>query len=119
MFIDTKLRPQGEVQQVGKLKLSEAIRKGAPTISESDYRFHRIAWSCCAIGAAHKAVTGKKFNSSDYWPEVRSGEGIGVVEVWAMKHGFDPHMARAAQEWHDHECLSHDEVAARLESQGY
>lgn len=57
MFIDTKERPAGEVQQkVGRLKLSEAIRIGArlrPQIMDGCYR---TRFGTCAIGAAFEAT---------------------------------------------------------------
>jgi hypothetical protein len=53
-FIDTELRPQGEVQQVGRIRLSEAIRIGARIRPKCTGVFFRNGGSC-AMGAAMEA----------------------------------------------------------------
>jgi len=60
MFVETKLRPQGE-QQVGKLKLSEAIRIGARLRPQGIGVFFDLAGRSCAMGAAMEARGIKPF----------------------------------------------------------
>lgn len=64
-----------------KMKLSEAIRKGHPDVSE------HCGWSGCAIGAAYYAVTGRKF-------EAFNREIGGIPEAVAREFGWDEKVAR-------------------------
>lgn len=65
----TELRPAGEVQQkVGRLKLSEAIRRGAALRPQC----RTVFWSdggSCAMGAAFEAI-GIPYGSSQDFTEV-------------------------------------------------
>src|SRR5258706_314082 len=55
-FVDTELRPAGEVQQkVGRPRLSEAIRMGAKLRPQCFNSFWMDGGSC-AMGAAYEAV---------------------------------------------------------------
>jgi hypothetical protein len=58
MFLKTEERPAGEVQQVGRLRLSEAIRIGAKLRPQCRETFFQHGRSC-ALGAAVEAITGK------------------------------------------------------------
>jgi hypothetical protein len=78
MFVDTELRPQGEVQQkVGKLRLSEAIRVGAKIRPQCTRDFF-YANGSCAFGAAYEAATGvvkRNLLMEDFfllWPELKN-----------------------------------------------
>jgi hypothetical protein len=51
MFVDTKLRPQGEQHKVGTLKLSEAIRIGAKLRPQCRGNYFEDGKSC-VLGAA-------------------------------------------------------------------
>lgn len=64
MFIDTKERPAGEVQQkVGRLRLSEAIRIGAKLRPQITNGCYRDSSGTCAIGAAFEATGIKEWYS--------------------------------------------------------
>jgi hypothetical protein len=84
MFVDTELRPQGEVQQkVGKIKLSEAIRRGCKT-SRPSKEFASPIWivmheeECfaCVAGAAWLGTGGGDEFFSSYLPKLCTRTGV-------------------------------------------
>ena len=93
MFIDTQVRPQGEQQQVGKLKLSEAIRIGARIRPQCRYDAFRngksCAWGAAWEGSGHPYQEDKThvqiWASSDEWMAasraLRASCGVGVAEL--------------------------------------
>src|SRR5690349_3276898 len=93
MFLDTKLRPQGEVQQVGKLKLSEAIRIGDKLIPE---RFDR--YDECAMGAACYALTRKTLR--DAVPGGKAPYRIDYAAFLAEKTGTPAHIVEEVHRRH-------------------
>src|SRR2546421_11716151 len=92
MFIDASLRPQREKHQVGKLKLSQAIKQGSHVCGSGG-----PIWATCAIGAAHFAITGRRFEG-DEWNGLEAGR---IAEQWAERFGYDPKVARRVQTIHD------------------
>jgi hypothetical protein len=67
MFLKTEERPAGEVQQAGRLRLSEAIRIGAK-IRPQCKSFLFFAGKSCALGAAYEAFFGHP-GADGYWSD--------------------------------------------------
>jgi hypothetical protein len=105
MFIDTRERPAGEVQQkVGRLKLSEAIRIGARIRPRCRGAFFDGERSC-AFGAAYEGAMGHPIKGTTYgpifelWPEILpiaiqittrndSGESRESIADWLESQGL-------------------------------
>lgn len=118
MFIDTKERPTGEVQQkVGRLKLSEAIRIGArQTLATKD--INAKAWltrrdgRCfsCVIGAAWVGLHGLNWDKYANEPSI-------VREVLTQT-GASMDIYEQAQYRYEHQDQSRESIADWLESKG-
>ncbi len=117
-FIDTRERPAGEVQQkVGRLKLSEAIRRGAEqTAATKDIGIKAwVTWrrgGCfsCVIGAAWIGFNGldqqKYYHEGSIIKSVMRLAGISYEEYSGLQHAYE------------HGGLSREEIADMLAAQG-
>jgi len=118
MFIDTKLRPQGEVQQVGKLRLSEAIRTGARARQQCTEKLFLTGRSC-AFGAAYEAV----FGTPEGVNGVLGFSELGLRLASAFPKFFKPSGAPndLGQEIYgrNDDGWTREQIADWLESQGY
>lgn len=105
MFVDEKAAGEKQPVQVGKLKLSAAIRIGAKKRPQCNGHFFAEGGSC-AIGAALEALTGLSNFEDDRvpspetaWPEMRHLSG----KVYDMNDGG----------------FTREEIADWLESKGF
>ena len=107
-------RPQGEVQQVGKLKLSEAIRIGARLRPQGFGALFRNGESC-AWGAAYEAICGYPGHGVFGFSDSHAGRMIGNV----LSEYFPGIAADYVYERNDSEHMTREQIADWLESQGY
>ena len=89
MFIDTQVRPQGEVLDAvapSKMKLSAAIRIGARLRPQCRRRFYAHGGSC-AIGAAYEALGITRYATDvDAWNRLLYLTGLhdGEIPHWEI-----------------------------------
>jgi len=112
-FVDTQVRPQGEQQKVGKLKLSEAIKRGIKkSLSSREYGARvwvvKSGGHCfaCVIGAAWLGSGGDNHFLSSRFPEL------------AEKCGVSTTLLIEGERRYEQQGQSREEVADWLESQG-
>jgi hypothetical protein len=105
MFLKTEERPAGEVQQVGRLKLSAAIRIGAKIRPQCRHFFYFEGRSC-AMGAAYEGQTGKKAEGI-FWIEP-------FISMWPEAKALFREIARR----NDDRGESRESIADWLQSQG-
>jgi hypothetical protein len=100
MFLKTEERPAGEVQQVGKLKLSEAIRKGCEMSSPtSDLGVKAwVTWRgdrcfSCLIGAAwlgfEGAEKGKYCDAGPMYAEIAKRSSVDILILVEAAHRYE------------------------------
>src|SRR6266850_1860471 len=111
MFIDTRERPAGEVQQkVGRLRLSEAIRIGArlsPPGSKTSWRDQ--CGGTCAVMAACEGLFGKGWHDGDPADRLMRHFGISLNEWHGGKYQLSARYGNGE---------SRESIADWLQSQG-
>ena len=93
-FVQTEVAPAE--QQVGKLKLSEAIRYGIPFVPEL------ITFDGCALGCAHFALTGET-------RLLQSWESIANLGGWPHELCHQISNAHFLGKWSREECADYAE----------
>ena len=99
---------------VGKLKLSEAIRRGKPLVGEE-----KIDFKLCAMGCAWAGVKGRKASYQDpEFVKVIDGSYPNFAEAMGKHLGFDEAICRQVSRKH---CggMPALQIADWLESQGF
>lgn len=107
MFLDEK--PQGEIAT--KLKLSEAIRKGLPLISENSRN-----WRFCALGAAFAGVRGHQMTNDEAFEFILQRES--PPERIADALGFSRELCNTVSNKH-YNGWSATAIADWLEAHGF
>lgn len=110
--MDESVTKHFEQQQVGKLRLSEAIRIGCRTIRET-VTSHRG----CAIGIGYTALTGKNLTAV-IWDGYPYSEQFTVYQM-AVSDAFSMPIEIVRQAEFKHQFRNREQIADWLESKGW
>lgn len=111
MFVEHKEALEVTEAPAKTLKLSEAIRKGLPLVTED-----RKNWRFCALGAAFAGVRGHEMTNDEAFEFVLQKES--PPDLIADALGFSRDVCRAVNDMHYNGCPA-TYIADWLEAHGY